>query len=81
MNTMIKLKLETREVLNTLKVVDRESYDDVIKRLILATANNEGALTETTKKMIEERLKSKREGRVKTINQIIEKMKEKNGEM
>ncbi len=31
MNTMIKLKLETREVLNTLKVVDRESYDDVIK--------------------------------------------------
>ena len=78
---MIKLKLETREVLNTLKVVDRESYDDVIKRLILATANNEGALTETTKKMIEERLKSKREGRVKTINQIIEKMKEKNGEM
>ena len=69
MDTMIKLKRDTKEVLNTLKIVERESYDEVIKRLILLYVDNEGALTEATKKMVEERLNAKREGRVSSINQ------------
>lgn len=76
MNTMIKLKRDTRDVLTTLKIVERESYDEVIKRLILLSVDHDGELTTKAKKMIEERLKSKREGRVKSINQIIEKMRE-----
>ncbi len=31
---MIKVRVETREMLRTLKIVPRESYDDVLNRLI-----------------------------------------------
>ena len=32
--TMIKVSTETRELLKKLKIIPRESYDDVLKRLI-----------------------------------------------
>lgn len=31
---MIKVSVETRELLKKLKIIPRESYDDVLKRLI-----------------------------------------------
>jgi len=81
MSTIIKLKQETKDVLTTLKIVERESYDEVIKRLILLHEDNDGALTEATKKMINQRLKMKKEGRVKSIDQIVEKMRKENGKV
>lgn len=36
--TMIKVSVETRELLKKLKIVPRESYDDVLKRLIKKNA-------------------------------------------
>jgi len=32
--TMIKVSIGTRELLKKLKIIPRESYDDVLKRLI-----------------------------------------------
>ena len=32
--TTVKVSVETREILNKLKIIPRETYDQVIKRLI-----------------------------------------------
>lgn len=74
MNTMIKVKKDTREVLNNLKIIERESYDDVIKRLILLMSENEGALNKITEKMLKERLELKNKGKVLSIKELLKKM-------
>ena len=77
MNTMIKVKKDTREVLNSLKIIERESYDDVIKRLILLMSENEGALNKITERMLKERMELKNQGRVLSIKDILKKMDSK----
>lgn len=72
---MIKVKSDTQKLLNSMKVVERESYDEVIKRLILSASDNEGSLKKATEKMILHRIEMKNEGKAVSINELLEKMK------
>jgi hypothetical protein len=74
--TVIRIKMDTKQVLNEMKIVDRESFDEVIKRLILASSQNEGSLKDATEKLIRERFQMKKQGKVVSIKDILKKMNE-----
>ena len=73
--TVIKVKNDTKTMLQEMKIVERESFDEVIKRLILSTEGDEGSLRKATEKMIFQRLESKRKGKVVSIDEILERMR------
>ena len=74
---MIKVKQDTKIILETMKIVDKESFDEVIKRLILASDENEGSLTKATENLLRERMELKKQGKAISMNEIIDKMRQK----
>jgi len=67
---MIQIRKETRENLKSLRIYERETYDEIIRRLISLVKRE---LSDEDIKNIEEGLKDLREGRVCTQDQV-EKM-------
>lgn len=78
--TMIKVKMDTRALLQNLKVVERESYDDVIQRLIQHFAEEQLELNEQTRKVILERMNKIQEGKVLSLREVLGKMDKKGKE-
>lgn len=72
--TFIKVKMDTKALLQNLKVVERESYDDVIQRLIQHFAEDQLELNEPSRKIILERIKKLEEGRVLSLKEVLRKM-------
>ena len=75
MTTMIKVKTDTRALLGELKVVQRESYDDVIQRLIQHFAEDQLELNSQTRKVLLERTKNIKEGKVLSFQQMLDSIK------
>ncbi len=67
-NTLIQIKKETAKSLRELKKYNRQSYDEVIKKLI--NESKEEGLTEKEKKDIEEALLDVKQGRVYKIEDV-----------
>lgn len=77
---MVKLKSGTIEILKSLRITERESYDEVINRvLIQKIAERELELNNETKKIVADRLKKLNEGRVKSFEEILKLFEEKKG--
>ena len=76
MITMIKVKTDTRQMLQGLKIIERESYDEVIQRLIQAFAENQLSINSQTRKIISNRLNKLKEGKALSFNQILEKIED-----
>jgi hypothetical protein len=74
--TTIKLKTGTKDLLEEMKVIDRETFDQVIVRLIENLAEDEMELSEYAKDLLEKRLESMKKGNFLSVNQVIEKMRE-----
>jgi len=78
---MIKLKPDTVEILQNLKITKRESYDEVINRIFLQIlVEDQLELGEASKQVLVQRIRAFREGRVKSFEQILESFREKRGE-
>jgi len=73
MATTIQISAETKDSLEQLKDYPRETYEDVIKKLIEILAEENMELSEQTKKDIEESRKQYREGKFYTSEQIKKK--------
>jgi predicted transcriptional regulator len=69
-STSIRIRKKTRDHLQRLKQYPRESFDDVISRLIDASADDE-PLSEETLAAIEQSLKEYREGFYYTHEEIL----------
>ena len=69
MVTTIQLDRKTRDKLRDLKIHPRESYDDVVKRL-LALRNEEGELSDMAIRQIESSLEDIKAGRTLSMNEV-----------
>jgi predicted CopG family antitoxin len=71
--TTIQLDEKTKHKLESLKSHSRETYNDVIERLILSK-EDDGILSPTTIKNIESSLDYIKKGRVYSTNQVKKKL-------
>ena len=75
---MIKLKPDTVEILQNLKITKRESYDEVINRIFLQIlVEDQLEVGEASKQVLMQRIKALREGRVKSFDQILESFRQR----
>lgn len=74
MATSIQLEKRTKAKLEKLKIFPRESYDDVVNRLLNVTEEDEGILSEKTIKDLEEGVADIKAGRVYTSEQVKKKL-------
>jgi len=78
-NKMVKLKPDTVEVLKNLKIAERESYDEVINRLLIQKlTEDELELNTRSKEIIIDRIKNFKQGKVKSFAQILDSFNRKN---
>ena len=70
MNTTIQISVELKTFLDQLKIYERETYSEVIERLV----EDEFELNEKTKKEIKLALKQIREGKFKTHEEVKEEL-------
>lgn len=74
MKTTIQVEKSTKKLLDQLKIHPRESYDSVIKRLILERIDTE-PLSEETIKSIEKALEDIKAGRLYTTEEVKKELK------
>lgn len=74
MVTSIQLENKTKTRLDKMKVFPKESYNDVVNRLINVVEDDEGVLSEQTIKNIEQGLADIKAGRVYTSEQVKKKL-------
>jgi len=76
--TTVKLKMNTKSLLDKLKVIERESYDEVIQRLIQHFSKEQPELNSKTKKIVPEMTqKVKEEEIVPEMTQSVKEEKNK----
>jgi len=73
--TTIKIKVPLKNRLDSLKIHPRESYTDVIGRLVEMAVDDE-PLSDATIRAIEESLEDIKKGRVYTLEQVMSELKD-----
>ncbi len=74
MVTTIQLEKKTKSKIDKIKVFPKESYDDVVNRLINVAEDDEGVLSKSTIKDIEEALDDVKKGRLLSHSQVKKKL-------
>lgn len=74
-STTIKIDTQLKDRLNTLKIHPRETYNDVIERLV-AMAVDEEPLSQETIRDLERSLEDLKAGRVYTLDEVMAELKE-----
>lgn len=69
--TTVKVKKDTKSSLDKLKIIERESYDEVIQRLIRYFPKEQLELNSKTRKVIPERIPSVKEEKVKSFKNFL----------
>ena len=70
---LIRVKSPTKQVLQELKIMEEESFNSVITRLIEDKLEESLELTQETKAKLEQRMKSVKEGKVYSLKELLEK--------
>ncbi len=70
MVTSIQLENKTKSKLDKMKTFSKESYDDVVNRLINVAEDDEGVLSEQTIKDLEKALAQVKKGKVLSHSQV-----------
>ena len=70
MATTIQIQEETKERLDNLKDYERETYEEIIQKLLNIVAEEKMGLSEQTKKDIEEARKEIAQGKLFTLEQL-----------
>jgi len=73
--TTIKIKIPLKNRLDSLKIHPRESYTDVIGRLVEMAVDDE-PLSDATIRAIEESLEDIKKGRIYTLEQVMSELKD-----
>ena len=74
MVTSIQLENKTKSKLNKMKIFPKESYDDVVNKLINIAEDDEGVLSTSTIKDLEEALDDVKKGRLLSHSQVKKKL-------
>ncbi len=70
MVTSIQLENKTKSKLDKMKTFSKESYDDVVNRLINVAEDDEGVLSEQTIKDLEKALAQVKSGKLLSHSQV-----------
>lgn len=73
MVTSIQLENKTKARLDKMKVFPKESYNEVVNRLINVAEDDEGVLSEQTIKDLEKALSEVKNGKLLSHNQVKQK--------
>ncbi len=73
MVTSIQLENKTKSKLDKMKTFSKESYDDVVNRLINVAEDDEGVLSEQTIKDLEEALAQVKKGKLVSHHKVTQK--------
>lgn len=74
---MIRVKKPTKELLEELKIIERESFDSVISRLLQTKLEEVIEISPETKKELEKRMESVSKGKVISSKELLQRLKEK----
>ncbi len=74
--TTITIRSETKEIIDSFKLVSRETYDDVIRRVFMDAIESNFEVNDETKKILDERLQQVKEGKVISLNDVLRRLKE-----
>ena len=74
MVTSIQLENKTKSKLEKMKTFSKESYDNVVNRLINVAEDDEGVLSDRTIKDLEEALVQVKKGKVLSHSQVKKKL-------
>ena len=71
----IKISTDTKSLLDNLKIVEMDTYDAVIKRLIGHYAEGMTDINKETKDLLLQQIRRINEGKVKSFNQVLKEFK------
>ncbi len=75
--TMIRIKSDTKEALLNMKIARRESYDEIIKRLIIMIQNPTGQEFGADKQLLttlKSRIENVKKGKVMSTDELFKKL-------
>ncbi len=75
--TMIRIKSDTKEALLNMKIARRESYDEIIKRLIIMIQNPVGQDCGIDKQLLttlKNRIENVKKGKVMSTDELFKKL-------
>ncbi len=75
--TMIRIKSDTKEALQNMKIARRESYDEIIKRLIIMIQNPISSHLEMDKRLLttlKGRVENVKKGKVMSTDELFKKL-------
>ena len=77
--TTISVNEGTKRILDSLKIIDRETYDNVILRVVKNVVEDQFEINQKTKDILNKRMDNLNKGKVFSANELIKKLKEKRG--
>ena len=77
--TTISINKGTKQILDSFKIIDRETYDSVILRIIQNMVEDQLEINDQTRKLIHQRMENLNAGKVIGLAELLEKVKEKRG--
>ena len=75
--TTISVNEGTKRILDSLKIIDRETYDNVILRVVKNVVEDQFEINQKTKDILNKRMDNLNKGKVFSANELIKKLKEK----
>ncbi|MBU0461372.1 MAG: hypothetical protein KJ574_02170 [Nanoarchaeota archaeon] len=73
----IKIRKDTKQALEQLKLVPQESFDNVIQRLVVSCVDEDLEISDSMKRVIESRLQNVKEGKVYSLKEFRNKLAKK----
>ena len=77
--TTISVNEDTKRILDSLKIIDRETYDNVILRVVENVIEDQFEINQQTKNLLNKRMENLNNGKVFSTNELIKKLREKRG--
>jgi len=73
----IRVDMETKQILSTFKKIEREPFNEVIKRLIFTFLEQDESLTEPEKKAILKAISAVEKGKTQSFEDMIKNIQKK----
>tara|TARA_Y100000310_G_C20570430_1_gene757721 strand:- start:903 stop:1160 length:258 start_codon:yes stop_codon:yes gene_type:complete len=75
--TTISVNEDTKKILDSLKIIDRETYDNVILRVVENIIEDQFEINQQTKDLLNKRMENLNKGKVFSTKELIKKLREK----
>jgi hypothetical protein len=74
---VIRVSKETKELLNTLKIIDAESFGSVVNRVLQTKFEDCIQVNESTQKLLQKRINNIKEGKLFPSRELLDRVRKK----